>query len=78
MHTALNAASLDVVTLLVARGADIYLENAKKLTSYALSVVIGESNEEVQNTFFKVNNVVDAREFPLKREHKCRAIVYVN
>jgi len=75
LHHALRELSVDCIPLLVERGADIYLENAKSQSSCALSVVVGEDSESVQNCFFKAINIVDQREFELKRAHKHRHII---
>lgn len=64
--------------MLIDRGADIYLENAKGQSSCALSVIIGEDNESAKAKFFEAINIVDSREFELKRKYKHRTIVGVS
>mmetsp|Transcript_22625 Transcript_22625/g.34448 ORF Transcript_22625/g.34448 Transcript_22625/m.34448 type:complete len:546 (+) Transcript_22625:41-1678(+) len=75
LHLALAEGSKECIPLLIEKGADIYLENAKGQSSCALSVVVGEDNESVQQKFFEAISVVDSREFELKRKYKHRTIV---
>ena len=77
LHLALTEGSKECIPLLIEKGADIYLENAKGQSSCALSVVVGEDNESVQEKFFEAINIVDSREFELKRKYKHRTIVGV-
>ena len=75
LHVAIRSGSHECLSLLVDRGADIYLENAQGLSSCALAVKIAAENETTRDRFFEAINVVDAREFELKRKHKHRAII---
>jgi len=75
LHLALAEGSKECIPLLIEKGADIYLENAKGQSSCALSVVVGEDNESVKEKFFEAINIVDSREFELKRKYKHRTIV---
>jgi len=75
LHIALEAGSKDCIPLLIEKGADIYLENAKGQSSCALSVIVGQDNESVQEKFFEAINIVDSREFELKRKFKHRTMV---